>query len=256
MKKTLIAAVLAGIIVFAWQGVAFAHHSIVAGGVECQTDGNALVTWTVTNSETDDPETATLSGALSGVFTIGNTPLVQTQTVPGTQGGTLTLFVAGTWTTVPGGVDQRSASVTLPGDCPQPPPATHATVCRLVDGSWQTVNLTIPPDQILTTDHTGSCPDPIVVCRNGSTISVMPWEVITGDSQGACTNVSSLVVCRNGVTRFLIIPPDALLTSDSIGTCSTSTVTVVPPPPPVQVEAATVQVEAATAVRSNATFTG
>jgi hypothetical protein len=255
MKKTFIAAVLSGLIVFAWQGVAFAWTTRVAGGVTCQTDGQALITWTLTNSETNNPETATLSGALLGSKTILNVPLVLTQTVPGTQTGPLTLTVSATWANQTTPV-VASATVTLPGNCPQPHTVTHATVCRFVNGSWQTLNLTIPPDQIVTTDHTGTCPNPIVVCRNGSTISVMPWDVITGDRQGACTNVFSLLVCRNGVTRLLIIPPDALLTSDGIGTCSTSTVTVLPSTVTVAPSPPPVQVEAATAVRANASFTG
>jgi hypothetical protein len=250
MKKSFLAVVLVGLVVFAWQGVASAHANVVSGVVACQSNGTQAITWKIEN-DFNASESASFSdgGSFSGTATIAASPgspftfVTAVETLPGSQTGTVTLTVHGTWSDAQTHTD--SATVTLLGTCGTPP--THATVCRLVGNVWQTVNLTIPPDQVQPNDHTGNCPDPLVVCRNGSTISVMPWEVISGDRSGTCVSQSSLLVCRNGVTRLLLIPPDVLFATDGIGGCL---------PPTVQAPAPPVQVEAATAVRGNASFTG
>lgn len=97
-----------------------AHHNDVVGSAACQPNGTTLVTWTITNSESDKAETATLTGALTGTHPIAaGGVLTLTQTVLGTQTGSLTLNVHGAWSNEQ--TNDASGSVELPGDCPQPP---------------------------------------------------------------------------------------------------------------------------------------
>lgn len=121
---------MTGGMVFASALPAWAHYPLVSGSSAC-TAGQYVISWTVKNSETTQKMTVdsatvtagTVTG-LTGVYN-GSASRTATTTLPGTQTGTVTLSVHGTW---PDGVKAtKSASVTLKGDCQPPVTTTSST---------------------------------------------------------------------------------------------------------------------------------
>ncbi|MBV9253671.1 MAG: hypothetical protein JO054_05535 [Actinobacteria bacterium] len=127
---------------------AWAHHPVVSGEVKCATDGTAVVTWHLTNSETVSGtnrtmvvDTATLtSGTLTGIAagtkvgpqTAAGIPTVNgSSSYPGNQTGTVTLTIAAHWIESNGNPTTvnatNSATVTLPGTC-KTPSDPHASI--------------------------------------------------------------------------------------------------------------------------------
>jgi hypothetical protein len=113
-------------------GQAFAHHPIISGTVTCTASYQQQINWTLQNSETTGPMTITaINPSITGIAVGDSDPVGVTlngyQLVAGTQTGTVTLTVTGSW---PDGVtDTDSESVTLSGQCvaPTPTPTPHPT---------------------------------------------------------------------------------------------------------------------------------
>ncbi|HEV7687980.1 MAG TPA: hypothetical protein VGQ80_15505 [Acidimicrobiia bacterium] len=158
---------------------AWAHYPVVSGTKVCAISGQYVVTWTVKNSEstqkmTVDAATVT-SGTVAGLLGqyAGGASRTGTTTLPGTQTGTVTLSVHGTW---PDGVKAtKTAVVTLAGDC-KPPVTTTTTT--------STTTTTRPP----VTTTTTSAPTTTTTVAPTTTTTAAPTTTTT---QGPTTTTTA-----------------------------------------------------------------
>jgi LPXTG-motif cell wall-anchored protein len=166
-RKTAVALLTLGIVT-ALATPAFAHHPDLTGEVACATNGQQVVTWTVTNSETVDgsDRTMTLDQVAVSSGTVGPIAIdtsfppqpeagsTQTSTtvLPGTETGVVTLTVRGDWDKDGPQDVEQSVSVTLPGTCMEPvtttttlPPTTTTTQAPLAITAAPTTTTTLAP---------------------------------------------------------------------------------------------------------------
>jgi hypothetical protein len=158
---------------------AWAHYPVVSGTKVCAISGQYVVTWTVKNSESTQKMTVDAASVTSGTVAgllgeyAGGASRTGTTTLPGTQTGTVTLSVHGTW---PDGVKAtKTVVVTLAGDCKAPVTTTTTTSTTTTTTSAPTTTTTVAP-----TTTTTAPPTTTTTQAPTTTTTVAPTTTTTG----------------------------------------------------------------------------
>jgi uncharacterized protein YeaC (DUF1315 family) len=164
---------------------AWAHYPVVSGTSACAS-GQYVITWTVKNSESTQKMTVDVATVTSGTVTgllgeyAGGVSRTATTTLPGTQTGTVTLSVHGTW---PDGVKAtKTASVVLAGDCKPPVTTTTTSSTTTTTTSSTTTTTTAPPTTTTTappTTTTTAAPTTTTTAQPTTTTTAAPTTTTT-----------------------------------------------------------------------------
>ncbi|HEY0399268.1 MAG TPA: hypothetical protein VGF00_12820 [Acidimicrobiia bacterium] len=178
---------------------AWAHYPVVSGTRACAISGQYVVTWTVKNSESTQKMTVDAASVTSGTVAgllgqyAGGASRTGTTTLPGTQTGTVTLSVHGTW---PDGVKAtKTAVVTLAGDC-KPPVTTTTTTAPPTTTTTQapTTTTTAPPTTTTTGAPTTTTTGPTTTTTDAPTTTTTVKTEVLGETTTTDTGVKTEVL--------------------------------------------------------------